>query len=411
MKFQNLQNHYQDLLSFLESNGYSESYITLIRQEIKRILHNAPFKQWESYQDIYQEYVDRSHSKSYLRNRRNIIGILEHFDIYGLYPNGRRRNSFVSRGSYHLLTHEFQELIDFYRMSEQKRDKKSTTINNEASNTASFLYAMQQRGCTSLEMITQEDVLSFFLSEDGEPKKSCSYRKSISAVLKSGKNLNAIECQRILFLLPMLREKRKNIQYLTTEEVQCIRQTLDDQTNRLSLRDRAIGLLLLYTGLRSCDIATLTFDSIDWEREIILIYQLKTAIPLELPLTAIIGNAVYDYLLKERVKTDFKQIFQSETKPYTPLISGSIGRIVTNIFYMANIRQSTGDRKGTHIFRYHLASSLLGSGIPQPVISHTLGHTNPNSLEPYLKADFVHLKECAISIEHFPISEEVFCND
>ena len=315
MNFQNLQNHYQDLLSFMESNGYSESYISLFRQEIKRILHNAPFKQWESYQDIYQEYVDRSHSKSYLRNRRNIIGVLEHFDIYGFYPNGRRWNSFVSRGSYHLLTPEFQELIDFYRVSEQKRNKKSTTIINEASNAASFLYAMQQRGCTNLEMITQEDVLSFFLSEDGEAKKSCSYRKKISVVLKSGKNLNAIECQRILSLLPMLREKRKNIQYLTTEEVQCIRQTLDDQTNRLSYRDRAIGLLLLYTGLRGCDIAALTFETIDWEREIILIYQLKTEIPLELPLTAIVGNAIYDYLLKERVKLISNRYSKAKQNP------------------------------------------------------------------------------------------------
>ena len=410
MNFQNLQNHYQNLLSFLESNGYSEVYIARFRREINRILRNAPFKQWKSYKDVYQEYMDKSHSDSYLREKRNIIGALEQFDIHGLYPNRRRRNSLIPRGSYHLLTPEFQELIDFYRVSEQKRDKKATTINSEASNTASFLYAMQQRGCASLKMIAQEDVLSFFLSEDDDPKKSCSYRKNISAVLKSGKNLTT-ECQRILSLLPMLREKRKNIQYLTTEEVQCTRRTLDDLTNGLSLRDRAIGLLLLYTGLRSCDIAGLTLDSIDWKKERILIYQQKTEMPLELPLTAIIGNAIYDYLLKERVENDFKQIFLSETKPYTPLPSGSIGNIVSKIFRVANIRQSAGDRKGTHIFRHHLASSLLENGISQPVISSTLGHTSANSLEPYLKADFIHLKECAISIEHFPISEEVFCND
>ena len=30
------------------------------------------------------------------------------------------------------------------------------------------------------------------------------------------------------------------------------------------------------------------------------------------------------------------------------------------------------------------------------------------ALEPYLRADFVHLKECALSIETFPLAEEVF---
>ncbi|ETR69183.1 MAG: hypothetical protein OMM_09824 [Candidatus Magnetoglobus multicellularis str. Araruama] len=74
----------------------------------------------------------------------------------------------------------------------------------------------------------------------------------------------------------------------------------------------------------------------------------------------------------------------------------------------ANIRQSKGDRKGFHIFRHHLATALLGNGISQPVISSTLGHTSPDSLEPYLSADFSHLKDCSISIESFPMKKEVF---
>lgn len=75
---------------------------------------------------------------------------------------------------------------------------------------------------------------------------------------------------------------------------------------------------------------------------------------------------------------------------------------------LAGIRQEPGDRKGTHIFRHNLASAMLENGVPQPVITQTLGHTAPDSLEPYLRADFVHLKECALSIEAFPLAEEVF---
>jgi integrase len=80
---------------------------------------------------------------------------------------------------------------------------------------------------------------------------------------------------------------------------------------------------------------------------------------------------------------------------------------VSKVLKVAGVRQNYGDRKGTHLFRHNLASSMLGNGIPQPVISQTLGHTAPDSLEPYLKADFVHLKECAISIELFPLAEGV----
>ena len=69
---------------------------------------------------------------------------------------------------------------------------------------------------------------------------------------------------------------------------------------------------------------------------------------------------------------------------------------------------SPGERKGTHIFRHNAASSMLENGVQQPVISKTLGHSSPQSLEAYLSADFVHLKECALGIETFPVAKGVF---
>jgi len=407
MDFKNLVEHYHELLSYMKSNKYSEFYIKKFKDEIIRIIKNAETKQWNSYTDIYLEYTYTPHSSNYLRNKRNVIGALEQFDIYGNYPNGRRRHTLFSHGSYHLLVPEFQKLINFYCDFEKKRGKKDSTIHGEALNTASFLYTIQKKGCISLDQITEEAVISFFLSEEGQLIKSCSYKKNIAAVFKAGIAWNECECRRVLCCLPLLREKRKNIQYLVPEEVKKVRQTLEDPSGSLSLRNRAIGLLLLYTGLRGCDVAALVLDSIDWEGERMKIYQQKTKIPLELPLTAIVGNAIYDYLAAERPDTGDKFLFLSETKPYTPLASRSIGSIVTKILRVANIRKLQGERKGTHIFRHNLASSLLENGVPQPIISRTLGHTAPNSLEPYLRADFVHLKKCSIGIDEFPVTEEV----
>ena len=190
--------------------------------------------------------------------------------------------------------------------------------------------------------------------------------------------------------------------------MQKIRDTIDNPLSKLSHRDRAIGMLLLHTGLRGCDIAALEIDSVNWTSETLLIIQQKTEIPLELPLMPIVGNAIYDYVTTERPYSDYRFLFLSNPRPFTPLASRSIGSIVTKIFRVVGIRQDKGVRKGTHIFRHHLASSLMGNGIPQPIISRTLGHTSPGSLEPYLRADFVHLKECALSIEKFPVAEEVF---
>lgn len=408
MHFENLEEHYHELLDFLEANHYSPSYIQKFKTVIRNILKDSKMKGRESFRGIYLEYAKGSHSEQYLRHMRTVIGALEQFDLFGKYPNGRRRHSLFGRGSYHLLNHEYQGLIDFYCKTEKEREKKLTTIHSEAMNAASFLYAMQKKGFESLNAFTEESVLSFFLSDEGELIKSCSYKKNIRAVFKAGISWKERECQKVLCFLPLLREIRKNIQYLTKEEVQKIRDTIDSSSSELSKRDRAIGMLLLHTGIRGCDIAALEMNSINWTAEKIWIIQQKTEIPLELPLMPIVGNAIYDYVTAERPDSDHRFLFLSETRPFTPLASRSIGSIVTKIFRMVGIRQDKGARKGTHIFRHYLASSLMGNGIPQPIISRTLGHTSPDSLEPYLRADFVHLKECALSIENFSVAEDVF---
>jgi integrase len=214
-------------------------------------------------------------------------------------------------------------------------------------------------------------------------------------------------CSKVLSYLPEARNVKKNIQYLTKDEVKKIKFVLEDDSS-LSLQNKAIGLLAFYTGLRSCDIAALTFDQIDWENDLIRIIQQKTGTPLVLPLRAIVGNAIFDYITNERPKSSENGVFLNENAPYKRLNSFNLYEICVTIMKKANIRNYPGDKKGFHLFRHNLATSLLEQGVEYPVISRTLGHQSPESLDTYLEADFIHLKECALSIDCFPIKEEVF---
>lgn len=413
MNTQNLRDNYPKLIDYMERADYCATYIIKVRREIDYVLSKADSKDWASYADIYLEYANKSSSRHYLRDKLNCLGIIERFDNRGQYPDGRRRQQIVKRGLYHLLLPEFKAVVDCYQASESKRNKKATTIIGEASHGASFLHALQQKGINTLDGITEAAVLSVFVGDGNTFRRSCSYKKDIAAVLKAciRENPNRPEFTRILAYLPELREHRKNIQYLKPDETHQIKQALTNGDSELSLRDRAVGLLVLYTGLRCCDIAGLTVNDIDWEKELIRIRQQKTGAPLELPLSVIVGNAVYDYLTVERLETECEFIFISKNRPYGRLLSGSIGNISNKIMKTANIRQSSGNRRGFHIFRHRVATELLGSGVPQPVISRVLGHTSPDSLETYLSADFKHLKECALSIERFPMPEGVFANE
>lgn len=407
MYFENLKSRQHELLQFLKDEDYSATVIRNVTNEINSILENAESSGWETYRDVYRTYETGGLSKDVLRGKRHCLRMLKRFDVLGEFPDRIRRSYAFENDAYQSLPDEFRELIEFYRRHDLMRGKKQTTIYHEALNAVSFLCAMQQLGCSRLDEIKEKEVLSFFLSEDGKLIRGCSYKKNVAAVFKAGLHWKEESCHRILTCLPALRENRKIIEYLTEDEIDKVREALCNRGNRLSLRDRAVGTLLLYTGLRGCDIAGLLFGSVDWNRELIHIVQRKTDVPMELPLTPTVGNALFDYMDSERPPSDDTHIFLSEVPPYRPLASQSIGNIALRVYQASGIRQDTGDRKGTHIFRHHAASHMLECGIPQPVISRTLGHTAPDSLEPYLMADFKHLKKCALSVEDFPIPEEV----
>ena len=407
MDVQNLRDHYPQLLAYMEDQGYSKLYVARFTWELKRILARADSTAWSGYADVYRDYTHISQSLEYLREKRTIIGAIEQFDLYHRFPDGRRRHELFPRGAYPLLSPEFRSIIDDYAAVAQHQGKKPTTIDTESHQAATFFLALQHQGIDRLVSVTEAAVLSVFLSPDGTRRRSASYKKSIMAVLKAGLSGQGDPCQRIMTFLPALRETRKNIPYLTREEIEKIKAVLAPEDPSLTLRDKAIGMLALYTGLRSCDIAGMTLDALDWDRDVITVRQQKTAVPLELPLTTGVGNALYDFLTSERPSTDSRHIFLSQRRPYERLHSRSLGNVAARIMRAAGIRQSLGDRQGLHLFRHHLATTLLGHGVPQPVISRTLGHTSPNSLEPYLSADFAHLKECALSIARWPVPEEV----
>lgn len=407
MDFTHLRQHYTELLDYLERDGYTKSYIQTVRFDIIWILKNEGHKAWQSYLDAYYDRVGKSESELHKKNKKISFGAIQQFDLHEEFPTRRVKNSFIKRGAYHQLLPEFKEVIDVYVAADTLRGIKAHTISGNASAASCLFCFLQEKGMRELCRISEEDILAFFYDGESGSIKSSSYKKKIAAVLKAG-IAQKEECRTLLAYLPAIRPKRKNIQFLTPEEAEAISVVLDDENSGLSLRNRAIGKLLFFTGMRPCDIAGMELGDIDWDADEIHIPQQKTDYPLDLPLTASIGNSIYDYLVKERPESPDRHLFLGENYPYYPFTAGAVYSHAGKIYKAASLRQNEGDRRGTHLFRYHVATSFLGKGIQRPVISQTLGHASPNSLDSYLHADIIHLKECALSVDVFPLSEEVF---
>jgi len=268
---------------------------------------------------------------------------------------------------------------------------------------------MQKEGISCLSEIREEAAISFFADSSGNVILSSGYKKQIAAVLRADLDEYTSDARRILAYLPRIRPKRKNIPYLQPEETERLHEAFDsDSVSALSLRNKAIGTLLFFTGLRACDIAGLTLGEIDWERDEIGIVQNKTDVPLILPLSAMVGNALYDYITLERPESNDPHVFLGVSRPHDPITAGAIWLISSKVYDAVSIRMSKGERRGSHLFRYNAATTFIGNGIPRPVASAVLGHEDPASLDYYTFADIKHLRECALSIERFPVKEGVF---
>jgi len=201
-------------------------------------------------------------------------------------------------------------------------------------------------------------------------------------------------------------KSRKIIPILTQKEEDSIWDTLQNN-DKITRRDKAITLLGLLTGVRACDIINLKLSNIDWRTDSISIIQQKTGKPLDLPLIPVIGNAIAEYIIEERPRTDFSNVFISQVAPYRPFAGHSACYLaIKRIFSRAGI--DMGPRIcGTRLLRHNTASRMLANGIPIETIASTLGHVTPDSTDIYLTTDERYIRECALPLSTVPMGLEV----
>lgn len=389
----------------MKNNNYSISYINAFKTELRELFEKSTKD--ESYLEYYKRIIEPRRTNFKRNNRLDILTIIMNFDLYGKLPDRTLvKHKIIDNSNYSKLCDEFRNVIDTYVKVARKTAMKDCSIHDNALSGSIFLLYLQNKNVMKIRDITEKDVISFFVNENNELIFSCSYKKKIKSVFKAC--IPYIEnAEKIMNYLPQLKYHRKNIQFLKKDELASIKNILDNPNSTVSLRNKAIVTILLYTGLRRCDVANLKLDNIDWNNETINIIQIKTNNPLELPLLAPVGNAIYQYIMNERPKTEFSNIFIRENSNL-PITKSTIYNAICKVMDEANVRMNKGERRGSHLFRYNIAISLLENEIPQPVISETLGHSSSKSVEDYLNADIVHLRKCALSIELFPYQEVNF---
>lgn len=231
MEFNCLQEHQDEILEFMRSHDYTETYVQRYRTTIKQITDNAGRNNWQSYEDVYRWYCEKPYSPSYLRGIKAILGKLELFHLHGLLPDGKKSLSSLRKvkPAYTKLNEEYSLLYDSFE-SRISQGLKESTVSSYRTKITSFLLDLQNLGCDRLSAVTETAVLSCILNGE-ERKRNASVCSRLAYFFRLLSESGNSEAGRILHYIPPMRFARKNIDYLTDEEILSIREALVDTNN------------------------------------------------------------------------------------------------------------------------------------------------------------------------------------
>ena len=263
-----------------------------------------------------------------------------------------------------------------------------------------FLYFLEQSGTTDAARITTEHVLDFVRRESSNHKGSMSklirtMRKFVCFLRSEGiVDLNADR-----FLKNAGRYRQKALPCFTEEELRRTFEQIDRSTDK-GRRDYAIFLLALRTGLRASDIVKLKITDINWTEKTIRVVQKKTGTALELPLPVDVGNAIADYILHSRYKTDNPYLFLRVTKSMCadPIEPTSFNGYLRKYMEAAGIERAGWDGRSFHAFRRTAGTNMVISGTPVAAVAQVLGHNSIESSKRYISLDTERLRECGLEL-------------
>jgi len=262
----------------------------------------------------------------------------------------------------------------------------------------SFLSYLGNRGDTcSLESLSTSIVLDYIKSSKPERQREilCELRNIFRYLEREDllMALSGIHAPRYHRIIPTLEQCEQ-------ERIKSV--TEDDKT---PLRDAAMILLGLSTGIRACDFIKLRLTDIDWRNDTISWKQSKTGNLVCFPLTALVGNAIARYLTEQRPDAPNGYLFVRLIAPIDPLsCHSSCYMMVKRILERACI--STDNRTlGIHMLRHNAASTMVRDEVPVETIAAILGHSDPDTTGIYITTDEKRLKECVLPFGD--ISKEV----
>ena len=239
-----------------------------------------------------------------------------------------------------------------------------------------------------------EDVRSFIATELTRVN-SASHARAVTGALRAyfryrrtcGDAVNALLGA---ISLPVRWSQASLPRTLTTEEVQRL-EAHCALVKRAPLRLVAMVRLALDLGLRVGEIAKLEIGDFDWRAGTVTLKRTKSQRQDILPLPAVTGHALSEYMRHERPATMLPSLFVRRLAPHDkPIGVDGVSRAIGRALRSANISRSC------HSLRHTLACRLVNSGSSIKEVADVLRHRSMDTSLIYAKLDLQLLAEVAL---------------
>jgi len=164
-------------------------------------------------------------------------------------------------------------------------------------------------------------------------------------------------------------------------------------TTAIGRRNHAIVLVLARLGLRSCEVADLSLDDLDWQHGLVRVRSSKGGRSTSMPLPTDVGQALASYLEQARPRCACREVFLRHRAPVSGLTRMAIRHVASAAIRSAGI---TGVCLGSHTFRHTLATDLLRNGASLDEIGEILRHKDASTTAIYAKVDLTTLRSLAM---------------
>jgi site-specific recombinase XerD len=180
--------------------------------------------------------------------------------------------------------------------------------------------------------------------------------------------------------------------FLEPEQVERLLKACN-RTTCAGRRDYAILLLLARLGLRAGEVVHMELDDMDWENGELLVRG-KSRRQDRLPVPKDVGEALAAYVCEGRPRCSSRRVFLRLKAPQQGFTSSvAICDIVRRALARAGLHPG---RKGSHLLRHSLATTMLRGGASLAEIGEVLRHELPSTTEIYAKVDVASLRALAL---------------